>query len=63
MATTTKKITDDPIVRRIIGLIKKRGKEKDLTDYIGVSSGSIDLHLCDRLIKGNDVICGKNFLA
>ncbi len=42
MATTTKPLTDNGIVRRILGLIKKKGKkEKDLTDYLGISSGSI----------------------
>lgn len=42
MATTTKKLTDNPIVQRILGLIRKKGKkEKDLTDYLGISSGSI----------------------
>ena len=42
MATTTKKLTDDPIVLRILGLIRKKGKkEKELTDYLGISSGGI----------------------
>ena len=42
MATTTKKLTDDPIVLRILGLIKKKGKkEKDLSGYLGISSGGI----------------------
>lgn len=42
MATTTKKITDNPVVLRIMELIrKKRKKEKDLTDYLGISSGGI----------------------
>ena len=42
MATTTKPITDNPIVQRILGLIKEKGKkEKDLTEYLGISSGSI----------------------
>lgn len=42
MATTTKPLTDNPIVQRILGLIREKGKkEKDLTDYLGISSGSI----------------------
>jgi len=42
MATTTKKLIDDPIVLRILGLIRKKGKkEKDLTEYLGISSGGI----------------------
>lgn len=40
MATTTKKMTENPVVRRIVGLIKEKGKrEKDLTDYLGLSPG------------------------
>ena len=42
MATTTKKITDNPVVLRILDLIRKKGqKEKDLTDYLRISSGAI----------------------
>ena len=42
MATTTKKMTDNPVVQRMIELIRKRGKrEKDLTDYLGLSPGAI----------------------
>ena len=42
MATTNKKLTDDPIVLRILELIKKKGKkEKDLSGYLGISSGGI----------------------
>lgn len=62
MATTTKKMTDDPIVQRIIGLIRKRGKkEKDLTDYLGVSSGSISKWKYDgsvMYLKHIEEICG-----
>ena len=42
MATTTKQITDNPVVLRILDLIRKKGrKEKDLTDYLEISSGAI----------------------
>lgn len=42
MATTTKKLTDDPVVRRIVQLTKDRGKrEKDLTEYLGLSPGAM----------------------
>lgn len=42
MATTTKPLTDNPTVNRILRLIKEKGKkEKDLTDYLKISSGSI----------------------
>ena len=42
MATTTKKVTDNPVVLRILGLIREKGrKEKDLTDYLGISPGNI----------------------
>lgn len=38
MATTAKKMTENPVVRRIVGLIKEKGKrEKDFTDYLGLS--------------------------
>lgn len=62
MATTTKKMTEDPIVQRIIGLIRKRGKkEKALTDYLGVSSGSISKWKYDgsvMYLKHIEEICG-----
>ena len=42
MATTNRVMTDSPIVHRIVGLIEKQGKkEKDLTDYIGISPGTM----------------------
>ena len=42
MATTTKKMTDDPVVRRIVYLIDKQGKKgKELTDYLKISSGAL----------------------
>ena len=42
MATTNREMTDNPIVHRIVGLIEDQGKkEKDLTDYIGVSPGTM----------------------
>ncbi len=42
MATTTRKMTDNPVVLRIVELIRKQGKkEKDLTDYLGISPGTM----------------------
>ena len=42
MATTNRKMTDSPIVNRIVGLIEEQGKkEKDLTDFIGISPGTM----------------------
>ena len=42
MAKTDKKLTDDPIVRRIMALLRKQKKtERELTDYLGVSSGGM----------------------
>ncbi len=42
MATTTRKMTDNPVVRRMVRLIKTRGKrEKDLTDYLGLCPGAM----------------------
>ena len=42
MATTNSKMTDSPIVNRIVGLIEEQGKkEKDLTDFIGISPGTM----------------------
>ena len=42
MATTNRKMTDNPVVIRILRLIKKRGKrERDLTDYLGLSPGAM----------------------
>ena len=42
MATTTRKMTDNPVVQRIVELIKRRGKrERDLTDYLGLSPGAM----------------------
>ena len=42
MATTTKKMTENPVVQRIVEMIKEQGKkEKDLTDYLGISPGTM----------------------
>ena len=42
MATTTRPLTENPVVRRIVELIRKRGKyEKDLTDYLGIAPGAM----------------------
>lgn len=51
MATTTKQLTNDPIVLRILGLIKKEGKkEKDLSTHFGISSGGISKWKYDRSV-------------
>ena len=42
MARTTRKMTDNPVVQRIVGLIREQGKkERDLTDYIGIAPGAM----------------------
>ena len=42
MAGTTRQMTDNPVVQRIVALIRKRKKkEKDLTDYLGLSPGAM----------------------
>ena len=42
MATTTKKMTENPVVKRIVELINSQGKkEKDLTNYLGISPGAM----------------------
>lgn len=42
MATTTKELTGDETVKRILGLLREKGKnEKDLTDHLGISPGSV----------------------
>ena len=42
MARTTRKITDNSVVYRIVDLIRKQGKkEKDLTDHIGIAPGAM----------------------
>ena len=42
MARTTRKMTENPVVQRIVGLIREQGKkEKDLTDYIGIAPGAM----------------------
>ena len=42
MATTTRKMTDNPVIHRILRLIRKKGKrERDLTDYLGLPPGSM----------------------
>ena len=41
-AKTTKKMTENQVVRRMVELIRKQGKkEKDLTDYLGISPGTM----------------------
>ena len=42
MATTTRPLTENPVVRRIVELIRKSGRyEKDLTDYLGIAPGAM----------------------
>ena len=42
MATTNREMTDNPIVHRIVNLIEEQGKkERDLTDYLGISPGTM----------------------
>ena len=42
MATTDRKMTDNPVVLRIVRLIKEQGKtEKELTDFLGVSHSTM----------------------
>ena len=42
MAATDKKLTDDPIVLRIFGLLKKRNKkERNLAQFLGLQDGAI----------------------
>ena len=42
MTRTDKKLTDDPIVRRIMALLRKRKKtERELTEFLGISSGGM----------------------
>ena len=42
MAKTTRNMTDNPVVQRIVGLIREQGKkEKDLTDHIGIAPGAM----------------------
>jgi DNA-binding Xre family transcriptional regulator len=42
MRTTDKEMTGDPVVLRILELIKNRGKiDKDLLNYLGIPSGSM----------------------
>ncbi len=42
MATTTRKMTENPVVRRIVRLVKEKGKrERDLTDHLGLSPGAM----------------------
>ena len=61
MATTTKKMTDNPVVQRIVALIKSQGKkEKDLTDFLGISPGTMSKWKYDGsfvYIKHIDKIC------
>ena len=61
MATTTKKMTENPVVQRIVELIREQGKkEKDLTDYLGISPGTMSKWKYDGsfvYIKHIDRIC------
>lgn len=61
MATTTKKMTENPVVRRMVELIKDQGKrERDLTDYLGISPGTMSKWKYDGsyvYIKHMDKIC------
>lgn len=42
MATTTREMTDNPVVQRIVDLIADRGvRDKDLTDHLGLPPGSM----------------------
>ena len=42
MATTNRKMVDNPVVHRIVKLVKKKGKrERDLTDYLGLPPGAM----------------------
>lgn len=42
MARTDKRLTDDPIVLRIMALLRKRKKtERELTEFLGISSGGM----------------------
>ena len=42
MATTDRKMTGNPVVQRIIGLIEEQGKKnRDLTDFLGLSPSTI----------------------
>ena len=61
MATTTRKMTENPVVQRMVGLIREQGrKEKDLTDYLGLSPGAMSKWKYDGsfvYIKHIDRIC------
>lgn len=42
MTRTTRKITDNPVVCRIVDLIRKQGKkERNPTDHIGIAPGAM----------------------
>lgn len=42
MATTSREMTKNPIVKRIVELVSERGlKDKDLTDHLGLPPGSM----------------------
>ena len=42
MATTNRKMVDNPVVHRIVALVKKKGKrERELTDYLGLPPSSM----------------------
>ena len=61
MATTTRKMTENPVVQRIVELVREQGKkEKDLTDYLGISPGTMSKWKYDGsfvYIKHIDRIC------
>ena len=61
MAATTRKMTDNPVIQRIVGLIREQGlKEKDLTDYLGIAPGNMSKWKYDGsliYIKYVDQIC------
>ena len=61
MAKTNKKMTDNPVVQRMTGLIRQKGKnEKDLTDFLGLSPGAMSKWKYDgsfAYIKFIDEIC------
>lgn len=61
MARNTDRIMINPVVERIVDLIKKQGrKEKDLTDFLGMSPGAMSKWKYDgsfMYIKHIEAIC------
>ena len=40
MRETKRKLTDDPVLLRILALLKEKGKtEKDMVEYLGIGNG------------------------